>query len=240
MRVRTLCAASLASLAAALASAQPPAAPGDASLPPFSAHYVAEWKDIAVGVSDLKLEPGTQPGRYHYRWTISARGIFKLFYSDDVVQQSWLRIVDGHARPDRYLGAEGSKSVSFEFDWDGGQARGQSEGKPVEISLKNGAQDLMSIQIEVMLDLKNGNMPPVFNIIDKDQLKDFIYTREGSARIRTSIGTLDTLVVASQRKGNDRILRMWFAPSLDYIPVQAERWRGGKLEFAMRIKSLDR
>ena len=33
-------------------------------------------------------------------------------------------------------------------------------------------------------------------------------------------------------------LRMWFAPSLGYLPVQAERSRGGKLEFAMRIRSL--
>ena len=30
---------------------------------------------------------------------------------------------------------------------------------------------------------------------------------------------------------------MWFAPALGYVPVQAERERGGKLEFAMRIKS---
>jgi hypothetical protein len=33
---------------------------------------------------------------------------------------------------------------------------------------------------------------------------------------------------------------MWFAPSLGFVPVQAERTRDGKLEFAMRIKSLQR
>ena len=51
---------------------------------------------------------------------------------------------------------------------------------------------------------------------------------------------LDTVVVASQRAGNNRLLRMWFAPSLGYVPVQAERSRDGKLEFAMRIKSVSR
>jgi hypothetical protein len=54
------------------------------------------------------------------------------------------------------------------------------------------------------------------------------------------LGELDTLVVASQRAGNNRVLKMWFAPSLGYIPVQAERSRDGKLEFAMRIKTLTR
>jgi hypothetical protein len=97
----------------------------------------------------------------------------------------------------------------------------------------------MSIQVEVMLDLKNGNLPASFPIIDKDQLKDFNYTNEGTAKIRTAIGELDTVIVTSQRAGNNRILRMWFAPSLGFVPVQAERSRDGKVEIAMRVKSVD-
>jgi hypothetical protein len=84
-------------------------------------------------------------------------------------------------------------------------------------------------------------MPAVFSIIDKDQMKDFIYTREGTAKLRTAIGSLDTIVVASRRSRTDsRVLRMWFAPALGFVPVQAERTRDGKLEFAMRIRSLKR
>jgi hypothetical protein len=89
-----------------------------------------------------------------------------------------------------------------------------------------------------MLDLKNGTMPKNFRILDKDEIKDFIYTPEGSARIRTALGELDTLVVSSRRAGGDRVLRMWFAPSLGFIPVLAERSRGDKLEFTMKIKTL--
>jgi len=54
------------------------------------------------------------------------------------------------------------------------------------------------------------------------------------------MGELETVVVASQRAGNNRILRMWFAPSLGFVPVRAERTRDGKLEFSMRIKTLTR
>jgi hypothetical protein len=115
-----------------------------------------------------------------------------------------------------------------------------SENKPVDLQLKDGAQDLMSIQIEVMLDLKNGDLPGLFYIVDKDQLKDFVYSREGTATIRTALGPLETVIVSSRRTGNDRILRMWFAPSLGFVPVQAERSRDGKIEFAMRIKSVKR
>jgi len=54
------------------------------------------------------------------------------------------------------------------------------------------------------------------------------------------LGSMVPGSVASQQAGNNRILRMWFAPSLGFVPVQAERTRDGKLEFAMRIKTLKR
>jgi len=144
-----------------------------------------------------------------------------------------------HVRPDKYHGKEGSSAVEINFDWQNMRATGRSETKPVDLKLKEGTQDVMSIQVEVMLDLKHGNLPKTFQIIDKDQLKEFIYTQEGNAKIRTAIGELDTVIVTSQRTGNNRILRMWFAPSLGFVPVQAERSRDGKVEIAMRIKSVD-
>jgi hypothetical protein len=236
-----LAAASSAEAAAPGRPADMPADAGNVGPEPFSAHYVAEWRDISVGTSDLQLERDAQPGQYHYRWVISARGIFKIVYSHDVTQQSWFGVVDNHVRPKRYRGEEGSSFVAFEFDWESGHARGSSEGKPVDLTLTPGAQDLMSIQVEIMMDLKNGTMPATFHIIDKDQMKEFFYTREGVAKLRTAIGTLDTIIVASRRSPTDsRVLRMWFAPSLGYVPVQAERSRDGNLDFAMRIKSLQR
>ncbi len=212
---------------------------GTAPIGGFSAHYDADWKTINIGTSDLELKPDVQPGRYIYTWTITARGIFRL-YRDKVTQKSWLTIDADHARPEKYYAEDGSATVNLDFDWNSGHARGTSETKPVELILKDGTQDVMSIQVEVMLDLKNGTMPKTFQIIDKDQVKEFLYAREGTAKIKTALGTLDTVIVSSQRAGNNRILRMWFAPSLGFVPVQAERSRDGKLEFAMRIKSLKR
>src|SRR5271168_619009 len=73
----------------------------ESDIEPFSSHYVAEWKDISVGVSDLELRRDTEPGHYVYKWTTGARGIFRLVYSDDVVQESWLAIAGDHVKPDR-------------------------------------------------------------------------------------------------------------------------------------------
>jgi hypothetical protein len=237
MTVSRFTALSLAIMAAPAAGAQ--TAAGDAALAPFSAHYQADWKTINVGTSDLELKPDGEPGHYLYTWTITARGVFRL-YRSEVTQTSWLSIVDEHVRPEKYRGEDGSSSVELEFDWSGGRVRGTSEKKPVDLALKEGTQDLMSIQVEVMLDLRKGDLPKTFHIIDKDELKEFEYSQEGTAKLKTALGDLDTVIVTSQRHGNTRILRMWFAPSLGFVPVQAERTRDGKLEFAMRIQSLKR
>jgi hypothetical protein len=238
MRVRGLTALSLAIMAGSTAGAQTPSA-ADAGIAPFSARYQADWKSINVGTSDLELKQDTEPGHYVYTWSITAHGIFRL-YRDEVTQQSWLSINADHVRPEKYRAEDGSSSVNLDFDWDGGHVRGTSENKPVDLTLKEGTQDLLSIQVEVMLGLKKGNLPKTFQIIDKDKLKEFIYTQEGTANIRTALGQLDTVIVESRQAGNNRILRMWFAPSLGFVPVQAERTRDGKLEFAMRIKTLKR
>jgi uncharacterized protein DUF3108 len=226
---------------AAIASTNAAAQSSDtAGVEPFIAQYEAAWKGMTIGTSEIQLTRGAELGTYMYVWTISARGVFRIAYSDDLVQKSWVTLVGDHVRPDRYFGKEGSKTVELNFDWQDKRATGVSETKPVDIKLPDGAQDVMSSQVEVMLDLKNGNLPKTFQIIDKDQLKEFNYTQEGAAKIRTAIGELDTVIVTSQRTGNNRILKMWFAPSLGFVPVQAERSRDGKVEISMRLKSVDR
>jgi hypothetical protein len=243
MGMRTFTAALLAIMtqgaSAQEVTAPQPAAQASAAIAPFSAHYQADWNGFNIGTSDLDLKPDTEPGHFVYTWTITARGIFRL-YRDKVTQKSWLSLAAEHVRPDKYRAEDGKSKVDLDFDWNSRHARGTSENKAVDLTLKDGTQDVMSIQVEVMLDLKKGNLPKTFQIIDKDELKEFTYTQEGTATIKTDLGQVDSIIVASQRTGNNRILRMWFAPSLGFVPVQAERTRDGKLELAMRIKSLQR
>ncbi len=217
-----------------------PVAGSEPRIAPFSAHYEAAWKGISIGTSDLQLRRDAEPNRYVYTWTISAHGIFRLLYSKPLTQVSWLSMDGTRVRPIKYHGDDGSAEVNLEFDWAGGRLTGVSETKPIDLPLKEGTQDLNSIQVAVMQDLLHDELPPRFLIVDKDEVKEFAYAREGTARIRTALGELDTVIVSSQRPGNNRILRMWFAPGLGFVPIQAERSRDGKLEFAMRIKTLQR
>ncbi len=100
---------------AAQAPAGGPAPSGaDAAIAPFSAHYLADWKSINVGTSDLELKQDTEPGHYLYTWTITARGIFRL-YRSEVTQKSWLSINGDHVRPDKYRAEDGSSTRQSGF-----------------------------------------------------------------------------------------------------------------------------
>jgi Protein of unknown function (DUF3108) len=89
----------------------------DSTLAPFTAHYVADWKGISVASSEIQLKQGADASHFIYYWSITARGILRLAYHDDLVQTSWLQLSDGHARPDKYSGRQGSSTLELNFDW---------------------------------------------------------------------------------------------------------------------------
>ena len=240
LAITAIAIAAIATTANGATQAADSTAAAEPALTAFSAHYQAEWKGISVATSDLELKRDAKPGHYVYTWRITARGVFRVVYHDDLIQKSWFSVAAGHVRPLKYSAVDGADTADLDFDWDEGRARGKTEQKLVDLKLTDGTQDVMSIQVEVMLGLKNGKLPKTFQIVDRDEVKEFLYTQDGAAKLDTALGPLDTVIVTSQRAGGDRKLRMWFAPSLGFVPVQAERTRDGKQEFAMKIKTLKR
>jgi Protein of unknown function (DUF3108) len=210
---------------------------------PFTAVYALKWHGITAGRSSLSLTQ-TGPETYRYQSVNRARGLFRLAFPDALVETSRFTIGDGHVRPLSYQELNGpgksSRDVHIEFDWQDGRARGTQHGKPVDQPLAPGTQDPLSVQIELMRDLAAGDTPTHFLLFDQDVAKRFRYTREGSVRLDTAIGPLDTVVYRSDRPGSDRVLRLWLAPRLGYLPVKAERERKGRTEFELEILSVER
>ena len=147
-------------------------------------------------------------------------------------------------RPDRYRADDGSsktaRDISIDFDWEAGRATGVAEDKPVDVALEPGTQDDMSIQIALMYALLNNEQPSSLRLLDKNRIKEYVYTAEGTEHVKTALGDVDTVIYRSQRAGSSRVTRMWYAPSLGYVAVRGEQLRDGKREWRMEIKSLQR
>lgn len=234
-------AAAILPAAAAQGPAQPPAGP--AGPPAFAAAYDILWKGMNAASAALELRRDG-PDRYTYVSRNNARGMFRLAFPGEVNQTSQFTLEGGQPRPVSYRADDGTsdtrRDVSLAFDWAAMRVRGRAGDKPVDVALRPGVQDGMSVQVALMAELQQGGAPQGFWLIDKDELKQYEYSAEGAARLRTAVGELDTVVWSSRRPGSDRVTRVWYAPSLGFVPVQAERQRGGKLEWQMRITRLSR
>lgn len=209
-------------------------------LKPFKATYTAEWKGMTAGTTVMELRHAG-PDQYTYASTSNARGIFRMAFSETLTQTSTFRLQEGAVQPLTFRGIdEKEREINLDFDWTKMRVTGVAKDHPVDLELTPGAQDAMSLQIQVLRGLATGKVPPTIWMIDADKLKDYELRLEGSARIQTELGELDTLVYTSKRAGGDRLTRTWVAPSLGFLPVKAERVRGKKTEFTLFLQSVDR
>ena len=239
--------ATAAALLLALCTAHPTAAADDAPAhacpQPFKITFDVEWHGMGAGTSTLQLTRNS-PTEYTYHSSNTARGLFRLAIPDTITQVSHMSLVDGKVRPLSYTGDDGSsdtsKDVSLKFDWTTMRVTGVAEDKPVDAPLTPGVQDSLSVQVALMCALAAGESPKSFQLIDKDEVKEYQYSHEGNATLDTPAGKLETVIYTSQRKGAKRLTRLWIAPSLGYLPVRAEQVNKGKRELQLTLKSVER
>jgi hypothetical protein len=230
--------------APAAAGGSAPAAASPHSCPqPFKITLDVEWRGMAAGTSTLELTRES-PTEYTYRSSNTARGLFRLAIPDTITQVSHIAMVEGKVRPSSYVGDDGSssteKDVKLNFDWAAMRVTGVAEDKPVDAALTPGVQDSLSVQVALMCALAAGQSPKSFQLIDKDEVKEYQYTHERDEKLDTPAGKLDTVVYTSQKKGSKRLTRLWIAPSLGFLPVRAEQVNKGKRELQLQLKAVER
>ena len=208
---------------------------------PFTAVYAVQWHGITAGYSTLELRR-TGPVTFLYTSRIRAAGIFRLAFPDVAEQTSSFELRDGHVVPLSYEERNGAgkkaEDVTLNFDWNAHRVTGQTGEHPVNHPLEPGTQDPLSVQIELMDDLRGGKAPASFVLFDKRDSTRYNYTAEGSVRVDTALGTLATILYRSDRPGSDQVTRLWLAPSLGYTPVRGQRIRHGKVDFSLQIRAL--
>jgi hypothetical protein len=210
---------------------------------PFRITFDVQWHGMGAGTSTLELTKKSA-NDYVYRSSNTARGFFRLALPDTITQESTFSIVDGQVVPSSYVGDDGSsdtsRDVSLKFDWTAKKVTGTAENSPVDQPLQPGVQDSLSVQVALMCMLAAGKAPESFRLIDKDEVKEYQYTRQGEAKLDTPVGKLDTVIYKSQKTGSSRATTLWIAPSLGFLPVRAEQAKRGKRELQLSLKSVER
>jgi hypothetical protein len=224
-------------LIAALNAASPAAAD---ALTPFTASYSWSWHGAVIAVSTLKLEQ-RQGDTWIYSSSSEPHGLGNLYPMRPKLR-SVLRVTDQGVQPLSYHATDGTsaneRGADVTFDWDSGRASGVYEGVKVDLPLKSGLQDDLSIQIALLYALRQGRAPGDLSMIDKNSIRDYSYLREGTQTIDTKLGRIDTVVYASHHPGSPRVTRFWCAPSRGYVPVRVEQKRIDSVEWTLEIQTL--
>lgn len=210
-------------------------------LKPFKATYTAEWKGMSAATSTLQL---TRSGvdTFTFATVNTPHGLFRMALPDSLTQASTFKVVGGRIVPQTFRGSdEKERPIDLAFDWPHKRVTGTAKEHPVDIVIPDDAQDPMSLQIASLQALAKGSIPATVSLVDGDgKLKEYELKQEGTVRLDTSLGELDTIIYTSRRASSDRLTRTWVAPALGYIPVKAERVRGKKTEFTLKLDSIDK
>ena len=213
-------------------------------LEPYTARYQVSYRGIAGGYVESSLRPAAPTGTWQYATRAFPNFLGRMAISAAAREHSTMQISADGVRPLEFEfndgSAEGAKDIQVQFDWSAGLVRGVADGKPFEYEVAPGTQDTASVQAAMIVELLAGRAPEGFPILTGGRLRQYRYWSEGEAKVTTPAGQDDTVVWVSQREGSPRMQRVWHAPELGYVPVQAIQYRKGKPELAMRLASLTR
>ncbi|MGL6224263.1 MAG: DUF3108 domain-containing protein [Steroidobacteraceae bacterium] len=243
-----LAAMGLAGTPAVRAEPAAPSAPAKAAkaamLQPYKARYHVSYRGLSGGEIESSFRHGTVAGQWLYETRAYPNLFGRVAVSPQAREVSTMVITSAGVRPVSFSFNDGSESttkdVRLNYDWTQGTATGDADGKPVSFTLAPGTQDTASVQAAMIQERLAGRKPQSFRIITGNKMRDYRYWQEGTAQIMTPYGQVETEVWANQRDGSNRVSKVWHAPSLGYVPVQAIQYRKGNPEVQMKLVKLDR
>src|SRR5579863_5550339 len=235
-RARRLRAAALAAVLGCLTGLA-----AGAELKPYKASYNGVWHGMTVAVSTLTLEHSGDTWTYTSRSEPRglgrmASGVFPPLQVS-VVQVTPAGVL---AQSFRSEGGDAARGVNLRYDWQSHKVTGTYEGSPVDLPLTPQVQDDGSVQLALMAELIAGRVPAGLQLIDKNSVRDYAFTRDGEATLATPLGAVPTVIYRAQKAYSPRVTRFWCAPAKGYIPMKVEQTKGDDVQWTLQIQSLKR
>jgi hypothetical protein len=209
---------------------------------PFEASYAFIWSGFTAGVSTFSLKQDSDQ-----QWTYTSRnqphGLARLYSKASWTLSSQMTIGPDGVRPLVYKAADpdnGAIKGEVRFDWGANRATGNAEGKNVDLALRPGVQDDLSMQIAMINALSNDQVPKGISVFDVNGIRDYEFERVGAETLHTPVGDVATIIYRSHKANSSRSNRYWLAPDYGYVPVQVEQQNKGEVQWTMKLRSITR
>ncbi len=218
------------------------AAPPGQALRPFETSYDFVWHDMNAGTASFALQR-LSDNEWSYTSRTEPRGLFHLISAANAALQSRMSIGPGGVRPLHFSARQGNSGkvmADVSFDWEQLRATGRMDDVDVDVPLRAGVQDDLSVQVALINALATGTTPTGIALFDKAGVRDYEYTQVGTETLHTPLGEIATIIYRSHRSNSPRSTRFWCAPAYGYIPVRAQQQRVDEVEWTMELRQLHR
>ena len=217
-------------LAAVLTLLAAGAGVADTGLTPHSAEYRVKIS-VLSGRLTTRLD-ATESG-YAAVHRIEPTGMARMVAGGTIEETSLFDATGDGVLPVHYLSndtlSRDKTSASIAFDWQTRSLSGTVNDEAVSDTLADVVHDRVSIQYQLMHDLKNGGAHGTYTLFDIDELKTLNIKLIGSREFTVPAGKFTAIGVQHQAEGSSRVTTLWCVPELDYLPIVIEQHRKGKL-----------
>jgi hypothetical protein len=214
-------------------------------LRPHEITYHTTFKGFSAGDLRLSLTRDVAADNWIYETRAFPSFLASLIVSPESLERSTFRVTAQGVQPKHYAltdgGHEPEHQSDLTYDWSRGRVAGRIEGKPYDMALEPNQQDVNTIRLAPVVDLLAGREPGEYPLLDGREIKHFVYPKQGTAKLQTDLGEVDTVIYESQRKdydGTGRTWRYWFAPSLGWLPVRIEQRESGRARLTFTVRTL--
>lgn len=114
-----------------------------------------------------------------------------------------------------------------------------SGSKDATLEIDENTNDGLSFFLEARCGLIKGETEFKYPIIKKAKLRTVKYQIVGHEKVKTALGTFDTIKIEKVRSNKKRKTILWIAPELDYMVVKLYHYENGMVSGSAVLKKLD-
>ncbi|PWQ96347.1 DUF3108 domain-containing protein [Leucothrix arctica] len=175
--------------------------------------------------------------KYQYHKSTRATGFAKLLTGAKITEKSEGLFSGDRVIPTSYLYDEVVRKDQRldKASFAKGRAVGAYKGKSYNLAVPANVLDRGILEMVVANDL-NRKLPTLnYTVLDRGELKDYSFVREGSEKLTTNAGTFDTVKISVKRGDGSRETTYWMAKQLDFLPVKMlHKEKGDEISSVLR------
>jgi hypothetical protein len=213
------------------------------SIAPFQARYEVYASGFSIGEAVITMN-AVEHDSYQMSSDVRPNGLFALLTSGRIHEQVNGEIRNGAIRPNQYerLLDNGRKSshMQLRFDWPAAQVQAHYNLEQATLPLSTGVVDPLSLQLVVMGDLKRGQVPSQYRLVEETEIKTYQIRSQVEEILDTPLGPLRTIPINQYTPGKTRMTTFWVAPEKQYLLARIAQEKDGKEEVRMEIRAVER